>query len=267
MTDMMNNGDPGSALSISINAARYNLRDYGGYAAASGLRLRDSLLFRSGELDNALPADRGLLARLGIGAVVDLRSGIEAVVPRSCAYENFTGPIFVAVSEDGVIPHALQALVKLQCLTGVREHMIRIYCALPNSIRFRQSLTLYFETLLKADGATLIHCFAGKDRTGLAVALFHLFMGVHMDDVFADYLLTNAAGEVRITAGIAALKSNASADVREDVLREAMGVQPDYLAAALNAITSQIADPAAWVQTITGLGPDEVEMIKARYLS
>ena len=40
-------------------------------------------------------------------------------------------------------------------------------------------------------GASLIHCFAGKDRTGVSVALAHHVLGVHADDMLADYLLTN----------------------------------------------------------------------------
>ena len=55
----------------------------------------------------------------------------------------------------------------------------------------------YFQALAEAEGPVLIHCAAGKDRTGLLAALTHHLMGVERDDIFADYLLTNALARHR----------------------------------------------------------------------
>ena len=49
----------------------------------------------------------------------------------------------------------------------------------------------YFQALAAAEGPVLIHCAAGKDRTGILAALTHHLVGVHADDIVADYLLTN----------------------------------------------------------------------------
>ncbi|HMO67720.1 MAG TPA: tyrosine-protein phosphatase [Novosphingobium sp.] len=251
-----------AALPLSPHAARYNLRDYGGYAVASGGRVRQGLLLRSGQLDDALPADEGLLARLGVQTVIDLRSASEIGQTKAGAYHGFAGRVCTAACEDGVIPHAIKGLIGLGRAEDVAAKMIETYRLLPGSPRFREGLTHYFAALAEPGGATLIHCFAGKDRTGLAVALLHLVLGVHRDDMVHDYLLTNSCGEERIAAGIAVLRRQSAADVREDVLREAMGVRADYLAAALAVIGEEAESPATWVGQVTGLGESGLERIR-----
>src|SRR5690606_42112561 len=58
------------------------------------------------------------------------------------------------------------------------------------SMPFRPNLVavlrLYFGALATGGGASLIHCLAGKDRTGFAVGLLHKLLGTHDDDIRAD---------------------------------------------------------------------------------
>lgn len=254
---------------LGTNAARFNLRDYGGYRTSFGSRLRSGLLFRSAQLDGAGPDERELLRRLGIGVVVDLRSANEIPVTRSVAYAGFGGPVLVAQREDGVIPHAIRGLTRLATPQEAVAKMVATYRLLPSSHRFREALGLYLQGLLDVEGGSLIHCFAGKDRTGLAVALFQLLLGVHADDVMSEYLLTNSAGEERVAAGVLALKTGANAQmnagVNEDVLREAMGVRPEYLAAALTVIGADNESPASWLVQVAGLGGCGPERLRERY--
>ena len=249
---------------LSPNAGRYNLRDYGGYARVGGGRLRRGLLYRSAQFDQALPADAAILARLGIATVIDLRSGVEFGAGLSCAFDGFSGEILAAQSEDGAIPHALGGLMRLNAVADVAGHMIATYRVLPTSGRFTESLALYFGSLAGRDGGNLVHCFAGKDRTGLAVALFHQVLGVHADDMFDDYLRTNTMGDERIASGLATLRGQSDIAVSDAVLREAMGVKPDYLVAALETIAAQFGDPAAYLMQAAGVSRGDLERIADR---
>ena len=69
-----------------------------------------------------------------------------------------------------------------------RQFLLRYYEEAPHLPRLVDLFTRYFETLATSDGAVIVHCAAGKDRTGLAVALTHHIAGVHRDDIIADYL-------------------------------------------------------------------------------
>jgi protein tyrosine/serine phosphatase len=81
---------------------------------------------------------------------------------------------------------------------------------------------------------------AGKDRTGIAVAMIQLAAGVHRDDVVADYLLTNTAGDVeaRIAAGAGSIRA-VSRQMGPEVLRVLMGVEAEYLDSAFAKIAEK----------------------------
>jgi protein tyrosine/serine phosphatase len=89
----------------------------------------------------------------------------------------------------------------------------------------------YFEALATTDGAIVVHCAAGKDRTGLIVALTHKLAGVHDDDIVADYLLTNDAGrfEAHGAQWAKIIGQERGREPTLDVMKYVMGVQAEYL--------------------------------------
>lgn len=253
----------------TVNAARYNLRDYGGYATRSGGRLRRGVLLRSGQLDHVGVDEHSLLQRLGVGSIVDLRGPAELGEGGSSAFEGFAGKVLFAKATDNLVPHSMQHLIGVQSTDEVAEQMIRVYRRLPFSERFREALTNYFDALAGVGDdvgpATLIHCFAGKDRTGIAVALFHHLAGVHEDDIYADYLATNDMGEERIALGLPDLDRRADGQAPEWVLREVMAVRPDYLAAMFKEVAKRSGDPATFLATTTGRSPTDLAAIVERW--
>jgi protein-tyrosine phosphatase len=253
----------------TINAAKYNLRDYGGYVTRSGGRLRRGGLFRSGQLDHVGRDDHSLLQRLGVGAIVDLRGPAELGEGVSPAFEGFTGKVLFAEAADNLVPHSMDHLIGVSSTDEVADQMIRVYRRLPFSDRFRQALTNYFDALAGvgegAGPATLIHCFAGKDRTGIAVGLFLHLAGVHDDDIYADYLATNDMGEERIAHGLPSLDKRAGGKAPEWVLREVMAVRPEYLDAMFKEVIERSGDPAAFLSAATGRSPADLAAIVGRW--
>ena len=250
----------------SRHAASYNLRDFGAYRTRSGAMLRQGLLYRSGQLDVVTPEDHGLVARLGIGEILDMRSHSELGSAPPPALEGFAGRILMATAPDGLIPHAMAGFAGMSSLNEVGAHVRKVYRALPLSPRFIESLKLLFDMLARPEGAVLVHCFAGKDRTGLGVAIVHHALGVHPDDAMADYLLTNAQGEERIASGIRVLRRQVSATMSEALLREMMMVRSPYLDDALAAIDAAHGSLGAYLATQIGLSEADIEKIAARYL-
>lgn len=261
---------PPVCTNFTVNAQRYNLRDYGGYATRSGGRLRSGALFRSGQLDSAGALEAGLLQRLGVGAIIDLRGPAELGDGVSPAFDGFAGQVLFATAEDNLVPHSMEHLIGVQSVDEVAAQMNRVYRKLPYSGRFREALTNYLDALgglaVAAGPATLIHCFAGKDRTGIAVGLFHHAAGVHRDDVFADYMATNDMGEERIALGLPNLSRRAGGRAEEWVLREVMAVRAEYLATMFGAVTARSGDPLTYLAEATGRTPAEVTAIAERWL-
>ena len=233
-----------------------NLRDFGGYRTASGRTLTRGRLFRSGQLEMADERFVGVVARLGITTVIDLRAGRERLPTAGPAFAGFTGEVLAATAKDEPVPHDMTHFLGAKSPSEVAARMTRIYRMLPSSVRFRQSMGNFVRAIGRDERGTLIHCFAGKDRTGLAVALLHVALGVHRDDVFHDYLLTNQMGAARIETSLKWLSGSRNVDAPHWLLQEVMAVRAEYLEAGLAEIT---ATPAEYLASAAGMNAAEFD--------
>ena len=109
-----------------------------------------------------------------------------------------------------------------------------------------------------ADTAPLvIHCTAGKDRTGFACALVLHALGVPAKVISEDYLLTNSYYR---------RDPNSAPDLPVDV-RQAIGsVESSFLAAGFDAVDAQYGDLESYFRDGLGLGTAERTELKQRYL-
>jgi protein-tyrosine phosphatase len=152
-----------------------NVRDTGGYPAAGGRRTRWRTLLRSDELTRLPDRTVDALLALGLRQVIDLRWPEElAISPndfRSHADVRYTS---IPLLADDPTPHA--------GLAGMYRHVL--------DARGVQ-LALVVRALLAEGGLpAVIGCAAGKDRTGVTVALLLDLCGVPRDVIVADYALS-----------------------------------------------------------------------------
>lgn len=153
----------------------HNFRDVGGYPALGGVT-REGQLYRSDSLGGVTPRGAEALARLHIGVVVDLRSDLE--IRQDRAPEPLADALIVRVPIHG----------------GSRSSMLEEELPSLESL-YRQvlrdsawSITAAVSAIAES-GCTpaLVRCTAGKDRTGLVVALTLAAAGVEREAVVADY--------------------------------------------------------------------------------
>ncbi len=211
----------------------HNVRDFGGYAAAGGGRVRRGQLWRSGHQAEASAADLAALDALGLAHVVDLRGTSEREKWPSRRPGQFSAEIIVFDGETaGLAPH-MEAVKGAFDADSARRAMIALYAALPEREGLNAVIPRYFAALAQGKGASLVHCAAGKDRTGIACDLVLHALGVHADDRMEDYLLTNCApnNEERIAHGLAMVGEKYGLR-DEQAGRIIMGVQPGFLEAA-----------------------------------
>lgn len=246
---------------------RYNLRDYGGVTTRDGARLVSDMLFRSAELDRCHPNESDLLERLGVQALVDFRSPGEIPATVPAAHPRFTGQRFATANDDTVIPHALNRFASLNTPAEARATLTETYRKFALSDHFRVTLKLYFEMLAHTNGPSLIHCFAGKDRTGIAVALFQSHMNVHPDDIADQFMITHAAGEDRVAYLRETMVGNAQASIQPDVLEELLTVRAEYLEAALAEIVTHYGDIPTYLRDGAGIEPETLGALPQRYFA
>jgi len=233
-----------------------NFRDYGGYAIAGGGRLRDGLLYRSAHHCNASAGDLRILGELGIVTVIDLRGPGERAKAQSRRPDGFAARMVEAEFETGgVSPHLAAVLKGVTTAEEARAATESVIADMPCRPAIISALRGYFAALSDADGPTVIHCTSGKDRTGVAVALLHATLGVHRDDIMADYLLTNTIGrfEERMTAGVALMRKNFGAHLSEEAARALVTVEPRYLEAAFASVVERFGGLEPYVRDELGI--------------
>ena len=119
------------------------------------------------------------------------------------------------------------------------------------------SFRALFAHLLEDRAPLVIHCTAGKDRTGFACALILHALGVTDGVIAEDYLLTNRFYRRDPTA---------SSDLPEEVKQVLASVQVSFLAAAFKAIAAEYGDLETYFSAGLGLGANERAGLQARYL-
>ena len=166
-----------------------NLRDVGGYVGENGRFTRWGVIYRSGTLHKLTTADLDYLTHLGIHTVCDLRTQLEvAKLPDQLPHPSPRYINLALESKDG-------RLHRLWDLWRHRNRFDNLLAIGYTRLILEQNaprLGIFLHQLAEADGLPLlVHCTAGKDRTGVWVAILLLLLGVDEATVLADYSLSN----------------------------------------------------------------------------
>jgi protein tyrosine/serine phosphatase len=244
-----------------------NFRDYGDYATAAGRRVRPGRLLRSGHHARASEADLQALAVFDLGAVVDLRRPGERRDQPSRRPEGFDALVIEGGVDDGAeAPHI--AFLKTEELTpnSGRRFMDSTYRRLPFDAAHLEVFGRYFQALGDQDRPVLIHCAAGKDRTGFLAALTHHLLGVHRDDMVEDYLLTNTAVDLvgRAPAIAKQLHQRTGRLASDDAVVAFLGVEAAYLEAAFAEVEARHGSLDAYLRDAVGVDDALRQRIEAR---
>jgi protein-tyrosine phosphatase len=166
----------------------FNFRDLGGYATADGRVTRWRRLFRSDSLSRIDPADAASFTALGVRTVIDLRRPRE--VERDGRVHAFHGLSY---------HHLHPAHAEWDDATDAAETSDARWLAnryLDLAEEGRAAITAAVEVIADADNApVVVHCVAGKDRTGVVSAVTLGALGVPDDVIAEDYALTQGATE------------------------------------------------------------------------
>ena len=195
---------------IDLDGA-YNVREVGGLATLDGGRTRHRLLYRGDSLDAISARDADLLFnKLGIGAVIDVRSKPEI------AYAKWRDAVdyhHLPLIEEGSIgkqpfPSAIPTELAKAYLSDLQEG--------------RSQLRAIAEVLaghLSSARPCIVHCAAGRDRTGAIFAVLLAAVGVRDEDIAADYAQSNRSAR-HVAQRLAAnpLYANGQTAAREPVM-------------------------------------------------
>ena len=205
-----------------------NFRDLKGLRTTSGQVIGKSLL-RSGEVVALDQEAMVLLSQHGLTQIVDLRRPREQLLRPD---DSLPGVNHLPIDLMATIPDdtSRENFLKWD-IAVIDEKMQAIYQQLIIDATAQKGFRAFFETLASGD-TVLFHCFAGKDRTGVAAALALEALGIPRTLIMEDYLVTNQA---RQAANEVVLQEAAAAGATQRQLaslKTAYEVKADYLQAA-----------------------------------
>jgi len=246
----------------------HNLRDYGGWSVSGGGKVKEGVLWRSGQHRDASDADLETLAKLDIRTIIDLRGESERtrfVCRRPADFDAEV--IFYDGETSNSPPHEGGGGSITMDETLAFERMIAVYTRMPVNPPMLEMFTRYFEALDTREGASLVHCFAGKDRTGIAASLLLHVLGVHRDDVIAEFLRTNDAPTTHILERQSLPRMrDVYADITPGALTNLMGVRAEYIETYFSEITRDHGSVDAYLAQSLGVDDARKARLRERFI-
>ena len=196
-----------------------NVRDLGGHPTSDGAETRYREIVRADSIRQLSDAGWAALVDYGIRTVVDLRGDHELAddPPGELPVEVVHVPFMEANEEEWreiemEIDAARAAAPDFP--TSTRE----VYLIFLE--RFRQNAASSLSAVARAsEGGVVVHCVGGKDRTGLLCAFLLHLAGVGIEDIAADYALSEERLRPRHAAWLAEAKTEAEREWIERVSR------------------------------------------------
>jgi len=213
-------------------------------------------LFRSSELNKLDDNGRALLVELGVTDVADLRSQAElqrrgpGAVPGAVEIHHLPFPEVSHTHTDGEAAEAPHETAWQKMMTEYSDEepaeagqrwMTNEYERFP-TLGGAQRAVKKIITLLADGRPTLVHCFAGKDRTGFAVAVALEAAGVDRDAIFTDYLHSNGATArlrdhiLQTTRSREGVTDEVVSFMQSRLTDEVLGVREQYLSTARRVV-------------------------------
>jgi protein-tyrosine phosphatase len=232
----------------------FNFRDAGGLPTIDSGTTRNGVLYRADAPDRMTAAGRAAVGQLGLSCVIDLRQtylfeGTQAFADMSIVHHielvdrvidierppTFNGPAELAALYDDLLLRGREQFVKVIELTA--DHVAR--------------------------GGVLIHCTAGKDRTGLAVALIQAAIGVEQEAIVTDFAKSHEPAALRRATMIADPRPNDPPVHRSPPAM--WTAPPEGIRIVLDAAVAEFGALQRWPIEL-GVTPEVVEQLRAGLL-
>ena len=244
-----------------------NLRDFGGYPTQDNRTVKRGLLFRCGSLNGIPESAYSDFAELDIGVICDLRSEMESdemptpsASPFDCRVHIPIWPGSSAQFRESVLDKRPATRDFIEFMRNVTRDIARDHVE-----AYRQVAA----ELIAADRGFLLHCSAGKDRTGFGAAIILRVLGVKDEFIFEDYLISNQASELsqnmkqRMLEQASATGEEMRPD--EDIIGILASVKREYLQDAFTEIDEHYGGISGYLEAI-GISTTEQSLLRHRLL-
>lgn len=235
----------------------FNFRDFGGYATEHGNWVKPGVLYRAGVMAFVEGEGRDRLRERGIVCICDLRTSRERRHRPTRWHEGL--PVELWARDYGESKADLISRIEEGGADAaeMRAMMADLYRALP--YEHAESYRALFGLLLAGKSPLVVNCSAGKDRTGVAVALVLSALDVPRETILADYMLTSRADFGSLLA--MTRRSDARA-LPADVMEPLLAADPLYLDTMFDTLAARSGGVVAYLRTELGVDDDQLARLR-----
>lgn len=247
----------------------HNFRDYGGWLTLDGRQVRRGVLYRSGQHVGATEADLALIGALDIRTVIDLRGTSERERNPCRRVGGFAGEVIYYEGETSSSPPHMDVGPEVTTAAFARERMLSVYARMPQNPAMQNMFARYLRILAERDGASLVHCFAGKDRTGVAATLLLHILGVSEKNQMAEFLRTNTAPTLAIlrAQSVPGIEERLGRKLDEEATRALLEVHDAYLLRFRATVIAMDGSLDGWLEARIGVDEALREALRSRFVA
>ena len=239
-----------------------NFRDCGGYPAANGRRVKWNRLYRSGYMSKLSSADVDYLGNLGIKVCCDFRGDKEQKHEPSLLPES-TKIVSLTIDTGDISSYFQLASSGSHKFPDMADMMADFNIQLVEN-HTDQYGGMLSQLLELKNGAFMVNCSAGKDRTGFGVVLMLMALGVPREAIMHDYLLSHKYFSVNkeIKRLINKYQKIYDSRVDENLLRPMLEARESYLGAALDHIEKHYGTPEQYLLKKFSIDQNSLETLR-----
>ena len=263
-------------MALNLKSVK-NARDLGGLSTVDGRKVKENKIFRTANLSMLSKEDEKILKEKNLTLVLDLRTsevinanpnvkidGVEIVhipimkelglkvTPKSEFEKRSIGEILLGFSKD---------------FDGKGEEWMRNFYSEISTSDYSLSKYKIFLDYIKnnTQGATLFHCTAGKDRTGVGAILLLTLLGVKREQIICDYLKTNESTKADIESAEKLGRERGESEAVLSDIAKINGVLEDYARGVLDFIDT-FPTPEDFFKQKMHLTDSDINTIRLRLL-
>jgi protein-tyrosine phosphatase len=247
-----------------------NFREIAGYQTVNGQSIKRNKLWRSATLHDLSVEECSALAMMGIKTIADLRGPDErSEKPTPSGLSDHVNILAWTTGGMSAVSDSFrQRLIQAKDRDQIRTMVKSFYCKIAEDHSIQ--LGDIYRAIANGKTPILIHCAAGKDRTGVAVAILLDLLGVQRERTFEDYELSERLLDWNRMSFSAALglHDNPETDIAvpADLLEPLMRSDRTYLEAAFQDIEKRYGSTEAFCRERLGLDDAIIEMLQAELL-
>lgn len=247
-----------------------NFRDIGGLPVSGG-HIRKGRIFRSGRLNRLTVSDRQHVETLGIVLLCDLRGPAEQADEPYAWLPQRVRVMESGDSSNGDVTKLTDMLDRNATAEDGRRVMIDLYRRLAESHADRYASA--FRALAKGETPAILACTAGKDRTGMAIAILMGLIGASRATMIENYALSDKLhdfmGMFQREAEAAERDGRKECrylhmvqSISPQALAAVIASDPDYLVAGLSTVEAKYGSVQGYAQRRLGMTDEEIAALR-----